>query len=195
MEREAIGHDQISPNQSLPQPLPPAARIAVEVFLGVMRDYRVRPHQIATRCRTRTLTRHVPVGPRNELVRTFDLAPPFWPVTADPYDGMPAGYGIDRDGACVRYTQNPYPLVSRDDGVTVHRVQFAPGCHNVMRRATRTNPAFICQRLPPWHAVQIIGEYLIDAVISLSEGHGPVTGRAVSAAQTGTTWPERTTVS
>lgn len=139
-----------------------------------MRDNRVRPYDIATHCRTRSVTRHVPVGPRREIVRSFDLAPPFWPVTVDPYGGLPAGYGIDRDGACIRYTQNPYPLTNRVDDVTVQRVQFTPGCHNVMRRATRTNPAFICERLPAWHAVQIVTEHLIDAAVSLSEGRGPI---------------------
>ncbi|WP_409435321.1 hypothetical protein [Mycobacterium sp. SMC-14] len=174
---------------------PPAARIAVEVFLEFMRNKRVRPYDIATRCRTRSLTRHVPVGPRREIVRSFDLAPPFWPVTVDPYGGLLAGYGIDRDGACIRYTQNPYPLTSRADEVTVQRVQFSQGCHHVMRRATRTNPAFICEPLPLWRAVQVVREHLIDAAISLSEGRGPVMLRAAPAVQAGQTPPDRTTVS
>lgn len=174
---------------------PPAARIAVEVFLDFMHNKRVRPYDIATRCRTRSLTRHVPVGPRREIVRSFDLAPPFWPLTIDPYDGLLAGYGIDRSGACIRYTQNPYPLTSRADDVTVQRVQFSQGCQNVMRRATRSNPAFICEPLPPWRAVQVVGEYLIDAAISLSEGRGPVIVEAVPAAQASQTPPEHTTVS
>jgi|GEM_PF-5000737 len=174
---------------------PPAARIAVEVFVEFMRNNGVRPYDIATRCRTRSLTRHVPVGPRQEIVRSFDLAPPFWPVSVDPYDGLLAGYGIDRDGVCIRYTQNPYPLTSRADDVTIQRVQFSQGCQNVMRRATRTNPAFICEPLPSWRAVQVVGEYLIDAAISLSEGRGPVMERAMSAAQASQTPPGSTTVS
>ncbi|WP_046302436.1 hypothetical protein [Mycobacterium sp. UM_Kg27] len=174
---------------------PPAARIAIEVFLVFMHNRRVRPFDIATRCRTRSLTRHVPVGPRHEIVRSFDLAPPFWPVTVDPYDGLLAGYGIDRDGTCIRYTQNPYSLTSRADDATVQRVQFSQGCQHVMRRATRTNPAFICEPLPPWRAVQVVGEHLIDAAISLSEGRGPVVVQAVPAAQASPTPPERTTVS
>ena len=64
-----------------PHEWPPAAQIAVDVFLEFMRNKRVRPYDIATRCRTRSLTRHVPIGPRREIVRSFDLAPPFWPVT------------------------------------------------------------------------------------------------------------------
>lgn len=152
---------------------PLAARIAVEVFLEFMRTHQVRPYDIATRCRTRSFTRHVPAGPRQEIVRFFDLAPPFWPVAVDAYDGLLAGYGIDRGGACIRYTQNPYPLTGRADDMTVQSVQFSQGCHNLMRRATRTNPAFICEPLPPWRAVQIVTEHLIDAAISLSEGGGP----------------------
>ncbi|UVO12510.1 hypothetical protein NM962_22175 [Mycobacterium sp. SVM_VP21] len=178
-----------------PHEWPPAAQIAVDVFLEFMRNKRVRPYDIATRCRTRSLTRHVPIGPRREIVRSFDLAPPFWPVTIDRYDGLLAGYGINRNGACIRYTQNPYPLTSRADDVTVRRVQFSQGCQNVMRRATRTNPAFICEPLPPWRAVQVVGEYLIDAALSLSEGRGPVIVEAVPAAQASQTRPERTTVS
>lgn len=174
---------------------PPAARIAVEVFVDFMGKKGVRPYDIATRCRTRSLTRHVPVGPRREIVRSFDLALPFWPVTIDTYDGLLAGYGIDRDGACIRYTQNPYPLTSRADDVTVQRVQFSQGCQNVMRRATRTNPVFICEPLPPWRAVQVVREHLIDAAISLSEGRGPVMEGAVPAAQASQTPPDRTTVS
>lgn len=178
-----------------PHEWPPAARIAVELFLEFMHNKRVRPYDIATRCRTRSVTRHVPIGPRQEIVRSFDLAPPFWPVSVDPYDGLLAGYGIDSDGACIRYTQNPYPLTSRADDVTVQRVQFAPGCQNVMRRATRTNPVFICEPLPSWRAVQVVREYLIDAAISLSEGGGPVMEEAIPAAQASQTPPGGTTVS
>ncbi|KLO30372.1 hypothetical protein ABW16_05465 [Mycolicibacter heraklionensis] len=163
---------------------PPAARIAVEVFLEFMRQNRVRPYDIAARCRIRSLTRHVPVGPRREIVHSFDLTPPFWPLTIDPDDARVTGYGIDRTGACIRYAQNPYPLANRADEETVLRVQFAPGCHNLMRRATRTNPAFICEPLPSWHAVQIITEYLIDAAISLSEGRGPVAARTTAPSHT-----------
>ncbi|WP_046319123.1 hypothetical protein [Mycobacterium sp. UM_Kg1] len=158
----------------------PAARIAAEVFLDIMRINRVRPHEIAARCRERTLTRHVAVGPRHEIVRSFDLVPPFWPVTVDRSDAMAAGYGIDRTGTCVRYTQNRYPLINRADDRTVVRVQFAPGCHNVLRRATRSNPAFLCEPLAPRHAVEVVARYLIDAAISLSEGRGPVDERALA---------------
>lgn len=139
-----------------------------------MLDNRVRPYDIATRCRIRSFTRHVPVGPRREIVRSFDIAPHFWPLTVDRGEQARAGYGIDRTGACIRYTQNPYPLVGHADDVTVHRVQFAPGCHHMMRRATRTNPAFICEQLPSWHAAQVVTEYLIDAAISLAVGRGPL---------------------
>ncbi|WP_067976050.1 hypothetical protein [Mycolicibacter icosiumassiliensis] len=190
-----VGHANEGNAPLVPPEWPPAARIAVELFLEFMHNKRVRPYDIATRCRTRSLTRHVPVGPRREIVRSFELAPPFWPVTIDTYDGLLAGYGIDRYGACIRYTQNPYPLTSRADDVTVQRVQFSQGCQNVLRRATRTNPAFICEPLPPWRAVQVVREYLIDAAISLSEGRGPIIEGAMRAAQASPTPPDRATVS
>ncbi|MEB3030246.1 hypothetical protein [[Mycobacterium] nativiensis] len=157
-----------------PDELPPAARLAVEVFIAFMRNNRVRPYEIATRCRIRSVTRHVPVGPRREIVRSFDLAPPFWPITVDRDDVALTGYGIDRTGVCIRYTQNPYPLFDHADDVTVQRARFSPGCHNVMRRASRTNPAFICERLPEREVIGVLADYLIDAAVSLSEGRGPV---------------------
>lgn len=156
------------------QKWPPAARIAVEVFLDAMHGSRVRPYDIATRCRTRSLTRHVPVGPRHEIVRFFDLAPPFWPLTVDPGAAALSGYGIDRTGTCIRYTQNPHPLTNRADDMTVQRVQFAPGCHHMMRRATRANPVFICEPLPSGQAIQTLADFLIEAAISLTEGRGPI---------------------
>lgn len=142
--------------------------------MELMRNNRVRTCDIATRCRTRSVTRHVPTGPRREILRSFELAPPFWPVTIAHGDTVPTGYGIDRAGACIRYARNPYPLINRVDEVMIQRVQFAPGCHDVMRRATRTNPVFICEPLPYQQTVEILTEYLIDAVVSLSEGRGPV---------------------
>lgn len=147
-----------------------------------MRNNRVRPHEIAIACRTRSVTRHVPVGPRREIVRSFDLALPFWPVTIDQDDAVLTGYGIDRAGGCIRYTQNSYPLFNQADNVTIQRVQFSPGCHNVMLRATRNNPAFICERLPSPQTIYIVTEYLIDAAVSLSEGRGPVAVRAAAPA-------------
>lgn len=152
----------------------PAARIAAEVFIEFMRNNRVRPFDIATYCRTRTITRHVATGPRREVQRSFEVAPPFWPVTIHRDEAALTGYGIDRAGACIHYTQNPYPIVNRADDMTIHRVQFAPGCHDLLRRATRVNPAFICERLPGRQINQILTDYLIDAAVSLSEGQGPV---------------------
>lgn len=150
------------------------AGIAVEVFIGLMRKNRVRTYDIATWCRTRELTRHVPTGPRREIVRSFEIAPPFWPITIDRGEVAMTGFGIDRAGACIRYTQNPYPLTDQVDSVTIQRVRFSAGCHNLLRRATRTNPAFICDRLPERQAIRVLAEYLIDATVSLSEGRGPV---------------------
>ena len=49
-----------------------------------------------------------------------------------------------------------------------------------MRRASRNNPAFICERLPSRQTIGIVTEYLIDAAVSLSEGHGPVAVRAAA---------------
>ncbi|MGV0626517.1 hypothetical protein [Mycolicibacter minnesotensis] len=142
-----------------------------------MRSNRVRPYGIATRCRTRSFTRHVPVGPRHEIVHSFDFASPFWPVTVDQDAHTLTGYGIDHGGACIRYTPNPHALFSRFDDVTIQRVQFAPGCHDLMRRATRANPAFICETLAHRQGVQLLRDYLVDAALSLAEGRGPLVVR------------------
>ncbi|MCV7385472.1 hypothetical protein [Mycolicibacter longobardus] len=143
-----------------------------------MRHNRVRPYDIATHCRIRSVTRHVPTGPRQEIQRSFEIAPPFWPITIDPGDTALTGYGIDRAGACIRYTRNPYPLINRVDHVTIQRVQFAPRCYDLMCRATRVNPAFICETLPYRQTVEILTEYLIDAAVSLCEGRGPIAAPA-----------------
>lgn len=171
-ELPVIAHDELSLHR--PEAGSPAARIAVEVFIVHMQHNRVRPYDIATRCRTRAVTRHVPTGPRREVLRSFELAPPFWPVTVDRNAAALTGYGIDRAGGCIRYLRNPYPLMNCVDDVMIQRVQFSPGCHEVMRRATRTNPAFVCDPLPYSQATEVLSEYLIDAAVSLSEGRGPV---------------------
>jgi hypothetical protein len=156
------------------RPRSPAEQIAAEVFVKLMKSNRVRYYTIATQCWTRSITRHALEGPKQEIVRYFELAQPFWPLTIHQIQAVMTGYGISRGGTCIRYTRNPYPSNRHPDDVTVERVQFGPGCQELMRRASDNNPVFICERLAHLHAVKVVREYLIDAIISLSEGRGPL---------------------
>jgi hypothetical protein len=52
----------------------------------------------------------------------------------------------------------------------VERVEYGQGCRDLIARATRDNPAFICEILTPPDAIEVVKKYPIDAAISLTEG-------------------------
>lgn len=151
-----------------------AERVAVEVFVHLMRSSRVRHYDLVAQRWTRAITRHRSDGPRNEILHHFELAPPFWPLTIDRGTAGWAGYGVNRDAACIRYEQMTVAPTGYEDGFTVERAEFGPECRQLMRRASAGNPAFLCERLAPRHAVQVVKDYLIEAAISLTEGRGPL---------------------
>lgn len=151
-----------------------AERVAAEVFVYLMRSSRVRPYDLVAQCWTRSITRHRSDGPRNEISHHYELAPPFWPLTISRGTAGLAGYGVNRDAACVRYEQMTLPPTGYEDGLTVERAEFGPECRQLLRRASADNPAFLCKRLAPRYAVQVVKEYLIEAAISLAEGRGPL---------------------
>jgi hypothetical protein len=154
--------------------LPAPARAAAEVFVYLMRQCRVRPYDIATSCSSRFADRDDPPagGSHFEIVRHVDMAAPFWPLTAD--SDQVCGYGMTSDGRCIRYKRTSSSISGHAFGFIEQRAEFAPGCQEVMRRATASNPAFGCEVLPARSAVQIITNYLIDAAVSLTEGRGPL---------------------
>lgn len=149
-----------------------AERAATEVFVLLMRRHRVRYFDLALWVSTRTITHHGFSGPKHEVVRRYEPAPPFWPLTIDRSQGALAGYGVNRGAACIAYAQYRHPTTEHVDAAAVERVVFAPGCRERIGHASRTNPAFACGRLTSRRAIEILKTYLIDAVISLSEGGG-----------------------
>lgn len=159
---------------TLGEELPAPARAAAEVFVHLMRQSRVRHYDIATSCSSRFADRDDPPagGSHFEIVRHFDIAAPFWPLTAD--SDQVCGYGMTSDGHCIRYKRTS-PSISRYAfGFIEQRAEFAPGCQEMMRRATPRNPAFACEVLPAQSAVQIISNCLVDAAVPLTEGRGPL---------------------
>ncbi len=139
-----------------------------------MRRNRVPYYSIATQCRTRLITHHAFEGPKQEILRHFELAPPFWPLTVNRDSAPLAGYGVNQEAVCIRYKQHIPTINGRCDDNAVERTDFAPGCLEVMRRADLNNPAFVCEHLSPTDAIEIVSQYLIDAAISLTEGRGPL---------------------
>lgn len=151
-----------------------AERIATEVFVHLMHGYRVKPFELATQCRSVFTERHNSrtSGPRYEIVRHLEPSPPFWPLTVN--CDQPAGYGITCEATCIRYEQHCYPADGYVFRFIGERAEFGPGCRELMRPAP-DNTVFVCETLPPRHAVYIVKNYLIDAVLSLTEGRGPLT--------------------
>ena len=123
---------------------------------------------------TRSTTHHAWEGPKHEILHHYELAPPFWPLTRTRAQPAPAGYGVNRDGACIRYARKTLRPNGYSNGFTVERTEFGPGCRELMRRADGNAPVFVCEMLAPRDAIRVIGNYLIDALISLTEGRGPL---------------------
>jgi hypothetical protein len=159
---------------TLGEELPAPARAAAEVFVHLMRQSRVRPYNIATSCSSRFADRDDPPagGPHFEIVRHFDIAAPFWPLTAD--TDQVSGYGMTSEGHCIRYERTSVSISPYVFGFIAQRAEFTPDCQEVMRRAKVDNPAFMCEVLPTQSAVQIITNYLVDAAVSLTEDRGPL---------------------
>lgn len=151
-----------------------AERVATEAFVYWMRHRRVRPCDVATRCRSVFTERDSSCtsGPRYEIVRHLDPSPPFWPLTVN--RDLTSGYGITCEATCIRYEQQPYSTYGYVFGFIGERVEFGPGCGEFMRRSTPHNSIFVCEILPPEYAVEIVKNYLIDAALSLTEGRGPL---------------------
>lgn len=139
-----------------------------------MRKNRVRHYDLVAERWTGSVTGPYRAGPRSEILHNYELAPPFWPLTTSRGRAALAGYGVNRDALCIRYEQMTLPRSGYNDGPTVECPEFGPAYRQLMQRASARNPAFLCERLPPWYAVQIVSEYLIEAALSLAEGRGPL---------------------
>ena len=106
-------------------------------------------------------------------MRHLEPSPPFWPRTVN--GDQTAGYGITCGATCIHYEQRCYPADGYVFGFLGERAEFGPGCRELKRRATPHNTVIVCATLPPRHAVNLVKNYLIDAVLSLTEGRGPLT--------------------
>lgn len=152
-----------------------AERVAAETFVHLMQRNRIRHYELVATCHIRSVTRSSPNGPRNDVLHHYEPAPPFWPLTVNRGQAEAlTGYGVDHDAICVRYERLTLPLTGYDDGRTAEVAVFGPECRHLLQRASAANPAFLSERLPPWHAVQVVGEYLLEAALSLAEGRGPL---------------------
>ena len=147
---------------------------AAEVFVDRMHSCGVRAHDLAARCWTRSLTRHQFEGPRREVWRRYELAPPFWPLTVHRGAAGLTGYGVNREAVCVQYQQIKLPPAGPGSAATAERVEIVPQLRQLMRFASARNPALVYEPLTPQYAIHIVKEYLVDAAISLIEGSGPL---------------------
>jgi hypothetical protein len=151
-----------------------AERAAAEAFVYLMHRCRVDWHELAVEGWIGATDRPVAGGTNHEIVRRYRSAPPFWPVTVKSDEAMPTGYGINAHAVVIRYARRVIPLSSAADGFTAVRTEFGPGCRELLRRASGTVPAFVCEPIAPQEAAEVAKAYLIDAAMSLAEGRGPL---------------------
>jgi hypothetical protein len=149
-----------------------AERAAAEVFVYSMRQRRVQHFDVALWRTTLIITHRTSSGPKHEVLRRYEPAPPFWPLTIARSQDVPSGYGVNQDAVCIAYEQHWQSSSDHPDSLTVERAIFAPGCRDLMTHASRTNPVFVCEPLTFRRAAEILKHYLIDATISLTEGRG-----------------------
>ncbi|MGX9788214.1 hypothetical protein [Mycobacterium sp. MMS18-G62] len=158
-----------------------AERAAAEAFVHLMHRCRVRQYDIAAESWMQADDRPVAGGTSREIVRHYRLAPPFWPLTIKSDEPALTGFGVNAHAVVIRYAERTFPLSGPGDGFTAVRTQFGPGCREVLRRATGTNPSFICEPLSPLEAEEVVRAHLIDAAMALAEGRGPLVTRAPNA--------------
>jgi hypothetical protein len=151
-----------------------AERAAAEAFVYVMHRCRADWHEVAVEGWIGAADRPVAGGTSHEIVRRYRSAPPFWALTVKADEAMPTGYGVNTHAVVIRYAQRDIPLSGPADGFTAVRTEFGPGCKELLRRATASMPAFVCEPIPPGEAEKVARAYLIDAALSLAEGRGPL---------------------
>jgi hypothetical protein len=139
-----------------------------------MRRGRIREYSLAAEAWICADGRLVTGGTSREIVRRYRVAPPFWPLTVTSDEPVLSGYAINAHAVVVRYAQRDIPLGGTADGFTSVRTEFGPGCRDLFRRASTSDPAFVCEPVSPEEAEEVIRTYLIDAAISQSEGRGPL---------------------
>lgn len=148
-------------------------RVAAEAFVTWMRRHRVPEHRRALQCWTRYVSHLAACEPQHEIVRHYELAQPFWPLTINGAEPAQGGYGVDQLARCIRYRHDSDPIPTAGGGPT-ERVEFGIGCQGLVGRSSQARPVFVCEPLSPRDAIQVVKNYLIDAAISLAEGHGPL---------------------
>jgi hypothetical protein len=63
---------------------------------------------------------------------------------------------------CVQYRENTHPTKRRKTGSSgVDTLEFGPGVLEMMRRATKDNPVFVCVVVTRGHTRPIIAHYLV----------------------------------
>ena len=159
---------------------PVADRIAAEVFVQMMHRWRIRPLDMATQCHSEFIEREGTQGPaaRYEIVRHFRPSSPFWPLTVSG-DGT-AGFGITCEARCIHYQRRSFRAASHVFGFIAERVDFGPGCQR-LAGAGPSQTVVVCEIVPPQQAVRVIKRYLIDATLSLINGHGPLKADSVES--------------
>jgi hypothetical protein len=151
-----------------------AERAAAEAFVYLMHRCQVRPFELAAEAWIEAAGRPVAGGTNREIVRRYQMAPPFWPLTVNPEEAAMTGFAVNAHAVVIRYAQRPFPLNGDADGFTSVRTEFGPGCRDRLGRASRTVPAFICEALSPHEAEKVVRLYLIEAALSQAAGHGPL---------------------
>lgn len=151
-----------------------AERAAAEAFVYLMHRCRVQWHEVAIEGWIGAADRPVTGGTSHEIVRRYQVAPPFWALTIKSDEAMPTGYGVNAHAVVIRYAQRDIPLTCATDGFSAVRTEFGPGCRELLRRASGAEPAFVYEPLPPHEAAVVVATYVIDAALSLAEGRGPL---------------------
>jgi hypothetical protein len=155
-----------------------AERAAAEGFVYVMHRCRVRQYELAAEGWIQATDRPVAGGTSREIVRRYRLAPPFWPLTVRSDEAALTGFAVNAHAVVIRYAQRAFPLTGAADGFTAVRTEFAPGCREMLRRASGTTPTFLCETLSPRESEEVVRAYLIDAAMSHVDGRGPLVAGA-----------------
>jgi hypothetical protein len=151
-----------------------AERAAAQAVAYLMHRCQVSRHEVAVEGWIGAADRPVAGGTSREIVRRYRLAPPFWALTVQADETVLTGYGLNTHAVLIRYAQRTIPLGSDGDGFTAVRTEFGPGCRVLLRRASGSIPAFVCEAVSPSEAEEVARTYLIDAAMSLAEGRGPL---------------------
>ena len=126
----------------------PAERAAADAFVHVMRTKGVPYYGVAVQWTPPYQTDDAQRRVRQQSSQRTEL---FWALTASTEQNMLSGCGITQRAVCISYTR----MLQATD----------PAGANAM---------CACRTLRPQSTRAILADYLIDAVVSLLEGNGPL---------------------